>query len=168
MVNKGSHFADFVRFRPYTYNLHAHSTISAALRAAIRKLCILKMLYTGCSMKETILQLLSRSTYYFNNNGLIVQIGLIVAIQFGLIVANQNKKLKQGHYTFWKCSILDATWFVKQHKFQYQITFKMHFGLVVANQDQKLKSRHYLYILKTLYTGCSMKEALSLLLSRST
>ena len=31
MVNKGSHFADFVRFRPNTYNLHAHSIISAAL-----------------------------------------------------------------------------------------------------------------------------------------
>ena len=31
MVNKGSRFADFVRFRPHTYNLHAHSTISAAL-----------------------------------------------------------------------------------------------------------------------------------------
>ena len=31
MVNKGSDFADFVRFRPHTYNLHAHSTISAAL-----------------------------------------------------------------------------------------------------------------------------------------
>ena len=51
-------------------------------------------------MKETILLLLSRSTYYFKNNGLIVQIGLIVAIQFWLIVANQNKKLKQGHYIF--------------------------------------------------------------------
>ena len=31
MVNKGSHFEDFVRFRPHTYSLHAHSTISAAL-----------------------------------------------------------------------------------------------------------------------------------------
>ena len=31
MVNKGSHFADFVRFRPNTYNLLAHSIISAAL-----------------------------------------------------------------------------------------------------------------------------------------
>ena len=32
MVNKGSHFADFVRFRPHNYySLHAHSTISAAL-----------------------------------------------------------------------------------------------------------------------------------------
>ena len=31
MVNKGSHFADFVRFRPHTYNLHVHSAISAAL-----------------------------------------------------------------------------------------------------------------------------------------
>ena len=30
MVNEGSHFADFVRFRPHAYNLHAHSTISAA------------------------------------------------------------------------------------------------------------------------------------------
>ena len=29
MVNKGSRFADFVRFRPHTYNMHAHSTISA-------------------------------------------------------------------------------------------------------------------------------------------
>ena len=29
MVNKGSHFADFVRLRTHTYNLHAHSTISA-------------------------------------------------------------------------------------------------------------------------------------------
>ena len=28
-------------------------------------------------------------------------------MQFGLIVANQNKKkLKRGHYTFTKCSIL--------------------------------------------------------------
>ena len=32
MVNKGSHFADFVRFRPHNYySLHAHSTISAVL-----------------------------------------------------------------------------------------------------------------------------------------
>ena len=32
MVSKGSHFADFVRFRPHNYySLHAHSTISAAL-----------------------------------------------------------------------------------------------------------------------------------------
>ena len=29
MVNKGSYFADFVRFRPHTYNLHAQSAISA-------------------------------------------------------------------------------------------------------------------------------------------
>ena len=36
MVNKGSHFADFVRFRPHTFNLHAQSTISAALMAAIK------------------------------------------------------------------------------------------------------------------------------------
>ena len=35
MVNKGSHVADFVRFRPHTYTLYAHSTISAALMAAI-------------------------------------------------------------------------------------------------------------------------------------
>ena len=35
MVNKGSHVADFVRFRPHTYTLHAHSTISAALMVAI-------------------------------------------------------------------------------------------------------------------------------------
>ena len=31
IVNKGPHFTDFVRFRPHTYNLHAHTTISAAL-----------------------------------------------------------------------------------------------------------------------------------------
>ena len=30
-VNKGSHFSDFVKFRPHTYNLHAHLTTSAAL-----------------------------------------------------------------------------------------------------------------------------------------
>ena len=43
----------------------------------------------------------------------------------------------------------------------------MQFGLVVANQNQKAKIK-ILYILKTLYAECSMKEAMSLLLSRST
>ena len=43
----------------------------------------------------------------------------------------------------------------------------MQFGLGVANQNQKTKIKT-LYILKMLHTGCSMKEAILLLLSRST
>ena len=29
-------------------------------------------------------------------------------MQIGLIVANQNKKLESGHFTFWKCYIQGA------------------------------------------------------------
>ena len=41
MVNKGSHFADFVRFRPHTYNLYAYSTISAALMGGNKNFAII-------------------------------------------------------------------------------------------------------------------------------
>ena len=43
----------------------------------------------------------------------------------------------------------------------------MQFRFIVANQNKKTKTGT-LYILKTLYSGCSMKEVISLLLSRST
>ena len=56
-------------------------------KTIIRTLYILKMLYTGCSMKEAILLLLSWGTYYLNNRWLLHW-------QFGLIVANQNKRTK--------------------------------------------------------------------------
>ena len=43
MVNKGSDFANFVRFHPYTYSLHAHSTIPVTFLGS-NKLLKLNML----------------------------------------------------------------------------------------------------------------------------
>ena len=50
-------------------------------------LCILKMLYTGCSMEEAATLLPSWSTWNFNSKWLL-------HMQFGLVVANQNQKTK--------------------------------------------------------------------------
>ena len=74
----------------------------------------LKLLYTRCSMKEAISLLLSRNTYYFKKKWLL-------HMQFGLLVANQNrkKKIKRGYYTFSNCYIQGAPW-----KKQYHCSFR--------------------------------------------
>ena len=64
----------------------------------------------GASWKMPLL--LSRSIDYFKKKWLL-------HMQFGLIVANQNQKLKRGHYTFWKCSLQGAP-----RKKQYHCFFR--------------------------------------------
>ena len=54
-------------------------------KTKMKTLCIFKMLYAGYSMNEVIFLLYSQSTQYLKKEWLLL-------MQFGLIVANQNKK----------------------------------------------------------------------------
>ena len=38
-------------------------------------------------------------------------------MHFGSVVVNQNKKLKSGHYTFWKCYVQGAPRKTQYHCF---------------------------------------------------
>ena len=78
------------------------------------------------------------------------------------------KKLKSGHYTFWKCYIEVAPWrkhitasLTERLKFNKNWLLHMHFGLIVANYNKKTRIRT-LYILKLLL------EVMKQLPSRST
>ena len=90
-------------------------------------------------------------------------------------MANQNQKNKiRTIYILellpTECSTKEAikllpsrsTWNFKNTWLLY-----INVGHIMTNQNQKTKIRA-LYILKMLYTGCSTKEATSLLLSRNT
>ena len=133
----------------------------------------LKCYIQGASWK--MLLLLSRSIHYFEKKWLL-------HMQFGLIVANQNQKLKRGHYTFWKCSLQDAPRKKQYHCFfrgapkisrinnfyTYTLgTIRYYSKSKKIKIKKKIKNRT-LFIFKILYTGCSKKEAILLLLSRST
>ena len=137
-------------------------------KTRIKTLCILNLLTTGCSRNEAVSLLLSRSTKNFKKNWLL-------HMHFGLTVANSNGKYRIRTLYFLKllctgCSRKNpikllpsrCTW-----NFLNKWLLYVNFGWTVANRDQKTKIRR-IYILKMLYTWCSTKEAVSLLLSRST
>ena len=78
------------------------------------------------------------------------------------------KQPQSGHYTFWKCYIQDAPRKKQYHCFfrgAPKISRKSNF---YTNQNKETKIKTLLYIMKMLYTGCSVNYAISLLLSRST
>ena len=72
-------------------------------KSNIRTLYNFRRLYTGCSVKEAILLLLSRDTLNFKNKWLLQK-------HFKWIVRNQNKKIESRHYTFWHCYIHGDPW----------------------------------------------------------
>ena len=157
--------ADLVTFTEEIRNGKLHFLCSAN-KTIIRTLNIWKMLYTGCPMKEAISLLLSWNIYYFNNKWLL-------HMRCELIVTNQNKKTKTRTLYLHKMFYL---WYSTKEAITFLPSWStknldkwllhMHFGLVVANQNQKTKIKT-LNNVKTLYAGCTMKEAIPLLLSRS-
>ena len=143
---------------------------------------LLKILHTGCSKKEATTLIPSRSIWNFKRKWLSY-------MHFGLIVANQNNKLNSGHYTVWKWYIQevlhidegsDITSFSTQHpEFQEWVTFlqgiwpdidklKWIFKINKINKINQEKGFITLSTLKLLYTWCSAKEVMSLLLSWNT
>ena len=70
-----------------------------------------------------------------------------------------------------RCSTKEAIWyhcfFLGARRISKKERFLQHFWGIVANQNKKTRIKT-LYILKLLYTGCSTKKAMSLLLLRST
>ena len=137
-------------------------------RIRIRILYILKLLHTGVSAKEAIYLLTSWSTWNF-------EIKCLLYTDFGSMLTNQNKKTRIRTLYILKllhtgCSTKEA---IRLLPFQSTWNFKksrllqMHLGLIVVNWNQKTRIRT-LSILKLLYTGCSTKDAISLLPSWST
>ena len=63
-------------------------------------------------------------------------------------MANQNKKLKSGHYTFWKCYIQEAPQKTQYDCFLRGATYNfenkwflcIHYGYIVTNQIKQLES----------------------------
>ena len=72
-------------------------------KTIIRTLYIFKILYTKYSMKEAMSMFLWWSIYYFNNKWLL-------QLQFGLIVANQNKKTKIKTLLIFKTLYTGCPW----------------------------------------------------------
>ena len=133
----------------------------------IRTLNILKTLYTGCSTKDAIKLLLLRNT----------KVSREITFTHSLWVNGDKSKemqLELGYCSFWNCYIQGTPrWsnitapFAEHLKFQDQMTFMEAFWVNSGTPKHKKNRISTLCILKLLHTGCSTKDAITLLLSRS-
>ena len=133
----------------------------------IKTLYFLKMLYTGCFIKEAILLFISWSTIISRKKDFYT---------FTSVQKWQNKinKLELGHSRFSNCYI-QGTPRKKQYHCFFRRTPKIsrindfYRSILGELWEIKIKKNKIstLYILKLLFAGCSTKEAISFFPSRS-
>ena len=123
-----------------------------------------------CSTSQTTTLLLSRSTKNFENI-------CLLQIHFGEMLTNQNKttrfrtlyilKLLYIGCSTNKAEKLKHCVFYGEPGTSRKSDFTNWCWVIVVDRNKKTKIK-IIYILKTLYTGCSVNDTIPLLISRST